>query len=56
LESELGDILEITLPSGRKANMVVVEVTKSKVVLDANHPLAGRNILFDIEMVAIVSG
>jgi peptidylprolyl isomerase len=56
LAPELGDILEVTLPSGRKANMIVVEVTESKAVLDANHPLAGRNIIFDIEMVAVVSG
>jgi len=56
LEPELGDILEITLPSGRKANMIVVEVTESRVVMDANHPLAGRNIVFDIEMAEVVSG
>ncbi|MEQ8719215.1 MAG: peptidylprolyl isomerase [Acidimicrobiales bacterium] len=32
---------------------VVVEVTDSEVVLDANHPLAGKALTFDVEVVAV---
>lgn len=31
----------------------VVEVTDSEVVLDANHPLAGKALTFDVEVVAV---
>lgn len=31
----------------------IIEVTDEKVVLDANPPLAGRNLTFDIELVSI---
>jgi FKBP-type peptidyl-prolyl cis-trans isomerase 2 len=32
---------------------VVVEVTDSELVLDANHPLAGKALTFDVEVVAV---
>ena len=31
----------------------VVEVTDSEIVLDANHPLAGKALTFDIEVVGV---
>jgi hypothetical protein len=34
----------------------VVEITESTVTVDANHPLAGENLLIDIELVDIVYG
>ena len=33
--------------------VVVAEVTDSEVVLDANHPLAGEDLTFAIELVSI---
>ena len=34
-------------------NFIIVEVTDSSVTLDANHPLAGKNLIFDIELIEV---
>jgi len=35
-------------------NVVVSEVKETTAMIDANHPLAGKNLVFDIELVEIV--
>ncbi|MDX8411504.1 MAG: peptidylprolyl isomerase [Mariprofundaceae bacterium] len=40
-------------PSGRMINMRVVEVRENTVMLDANHPLAGKTLYFDVKILAI---
>jgi len=42
--------------SGQNFQVVVTEVKEEVVVLDANHPLAGKDLIFDIELVEIVGG
>ncbi len=48
-----GQGLQIQQPNGEKVNVVVTDVTEEKVTLDANHPLAGKDLVFDVEMVDI---
>ena len=39
--------------SGQVMQVTVVEVTDLTITLDANHPLAGKDLIFDLELVAI---
>jgi peptidylprolyl isomerase len=34
-------------------NVVVTEITDTQVTLDANHPLAGKKLIFDLEVVSL---
>jgi peptidylprolyl isomerase len=50
---EVGMRLEVTQEDGREFPVVITEVTETHVTLDANHPLAGRDLTFDITLVEI---
>jgi len=55
IEPEPGQQLQVRQPDGRGAIVTVSEVSGSTVTLDANHPLAGQLLTFDIRLVDIVS-
>ena len=48
---DLGTRLQLQDPQGRTMAVSVAEVTEETVVLDANHPLAGQDLTFDVELV-----
>jgi peptidylprolyl isomerase len=50
---EVGGQLQMQTPEGRVVPITVVEVADDAVVLDANHPLAGKDLIFAIELVEI---
>ena len=50
---DLGTQLQVQTPQGQVMPVTVVDLTETEVTLDANHPLAGRDLIFDIELVAI---
>jgi peptidylprolyl isomerase len=45
--------LQLDQPDGSKLNVTVTGIKEDMVTLDANHPLAGKTLTFDIEMVEI---
>jgi peptidylprolyl isomerase len=56
MELEVGTPLVMTGGSGEQFQVVISQVKESSVLLDANHPLAGQDLVFDIELVEIVGG
>ncbi|WP_170378947.1 MULTISPECIES: FKBP-type peptidyl-prolyl cis-trans isomerase [Ruegeria] len=50
---EPGTQLQMQTPDGQALPVTVVEVDDATVTLDANHPLAGQDLIFDIEVVSI---
>lgn len=56
LNPEVGMQLTMTNGSGQVIPVTILEVAEEHVVLDANHPLAGQELIFDIELVSISGG
>jgi peptidylprolyl isomerase len=45
--------LEVIAADGTAHQLVVVELGEQKVTLDGNHPLAGKSLILQIELVSI---
>ena len=52
-EVEVGDMLSVGFPDGRTASVQIAELDDESVTLDANHPLAGKTLVFELELVSI---
>ena len=53
MKIEVGQQLEMASPDGQKVIVTVKELSDEKVKLDANHPLAGQDLTFEIKLVEI---
>jgi peptidylprolyl isomerase len=53
LTLEVGNQLEVTQEDGHAFPVIIMEVTESTVTLDGNHPLAGRDLTFDLRLMEI---
>jgi FKBP-type peptidyl-prolyl cis-trans isomerase 2 len=56
LDIEIGMPLGMSDPQGQQFQVTIVEIKEDIVMLDANHPLAGHDLIFDLELVEIVGG
>jgi peptidylprolyl isomerase len=56
LDIEVGMPLGMSDPQGQQFQVTIVEIKDDVVLLDANHPLAGQDLVFDLELVEIVGG
>ncbi|SPH18718.1 FKBP-type peptidyl-prolyl cis-trans isomerase SlyD [Defluviimonas aquaemixtae] len=50
---DIGTRLQMQSPDGKAVSVTVAHVTEEAVTLDANHPLAGEDLTFEIELVSI---
>lgn len=50
---ELGMQLQMQTPEGQAIPVTVVDLSETEVTLDANHMLAGQDLIFAIELVSI---
>lgn len=53
---EVGMPLGMSDQHGQQFQVVVTEIQDTVIMLDANHPLAGQDLIFDLELVEIVGG
>ena len=53
LQPEVGQQLQIQQANGQTVPVMVTVVTDVTVTLDANHPLAGEDLTFDIQLVDV---
>lgn len=50
---EIGMALQLQSPDGEVMEAVVTHIGSDSITLDANHPLAGKDLVFELELVAI---
>ncbi len=53
INPEVGMGLMATRPDGSEQQLRVVDVQEEHIVIDANHPLAGQDLIFDLTLVEI---
>ncbi len=49
-----GQRLRLNLPDGQQAIVRVVRAGRDEILVDTNHPLAGQDLTFDVELVEIL--
>lgn len=53
IDVSIGQRLQIQQPNGEAISVAVTDMTEEKVTLDANHPLAGQDLTFKVEVMEI---
>lgn len=53
MNPEPGMAVQLSTEDGEEFEAIITDVTDTEITLDANHPLAGETLVFDIEMVEI---
>jgi FKBP-type peptidyl-prolyl cis-trans isomerase 2 len=53
IEARQGVMLSLRHPNGGTIDALIAEVTADSVTLDANHPLAGEDLTFELELIEI---
>jgi len=49
-----GERIQLQSRSGETVTVAVMDVSESTVTIDGNHPLAGKDLIFDIEFIEVV--
>lgn len=54
LEPQIGMQLQMPTPEGTPIQVSITDFDESSITLDANHPLAGQDLEFDLELIGIL--
>ncbi|MCC5935144.1 MAG: peptidylprolyl isomerase [Balneolales bacterium] len=54
IDPQIGMQLQVQQPDGQAMPVVISDVNETHITIDANHPLAGRDLTFEIELVEVV--
>lgn len=55
IDLSIGARLQATGGDGQPLQLTVVGVDDAEVTVDANHPLAGKDLVFDVELVEVIA-
>jgi len=53
LDPEVGQQLQMTQADGEVVRVMISDVSEATATIDANHPLAGKDLTFEIELIEI---
>ncbi len=53
MNPKIGEMLALTTPEGQQIPAQISELDDEKMIVDLNHPLAGKSLTFEIEVVGI---
>jgi FKBP-type peptidyl-prolyl cis-trans isomerase 2 len=54
VSAEVGQELQMQTTAGRAVPAIVIDASDTAITLDANHPLAGKDLTFEIELVELI--
>jgi len=53
VDPKVGQQLQLRMQNGQEVPVVITELAEEAVTIDANHPLAGKSLVFEIELIGI---
>ena len=53
IEPQVGMPLVSQTPEGQEMHFIIAEVKENSIIVDGNHPLAGKDLTFEIEVISI---
>ncbi|UCE71152.1 MAG: hypothetical protein JSU99_07595, partial [Nitrospiraceae bacterium] len=54
-DPRVGDTVQLHRPNGQKIPVTVIDKSDKSFTMDANHPLAGKELTFVLELIEILS-
>jgi peptidylprolyl isomerase len=52
-DPQVGEMMRLETRDGHQMDVMITEATETSVTMDGNHPLAGKDLTFDIQLVKI---
>jgi peptidylprolyl isomerase len=54
IKPEVGMLLKVRSPEGEMIKVTVTDVNENCVTLDMNHPLAGKELIFELKLIEVI--